>query len=178
MPLGRAQIFRQTFAKHAWPPAQSAVVEQKLPWMPEPASKHRDWPDASTWQSYGDAQSLLPTGSQLNATQVPDDEHVEFASQSPQNPPQPSGPHVLPAQLGAHAAQWPAPVQSVPAEQLPHEPPHPSGPHDLPVQLGVHTHFPSGPHERPSQHGLPAEQYQSTALQQVLLLQISAVETV
>jgi hypothetical protein len=57
----------------------------------------------------------------------------------PHDPPQPSSPHDLAMQLGAHA-HWPLALQAVFPEHVPQEPPQPSSPHCRPPQLGKHTH--------------------------------------
>jgi hypothetical protein len=62
--------------------------------------------------------------------------------QVPHEPPQPSGPHILPLQSGTHT-HAPAEPQLLGAAQVPHEPPHPSGPHVFPVQVGMHRHAPA-----------------------------------
>jgi hypothetical protein len=93
----------------------------------------------------------VPAGLQLEgppwllAVQVFTGVHV------PHDPPQPSGPHVLPLQSGTHT-QAPDPSQVLGAVHVPHEPPQPSGPHTLPAQSGLHTQVPPL-HMRPSQHG-------------------------
>ena len=56
---------------------------------------------------------------------------VSALGQLPQLPPQPSGPHCRPLQLGTHA-QAPAALQVSDRPQLPQEPPQPSSPHCLP----------------------------------------------
>jgi hypothetical protein len=108
---------------------------------------------------------------------IPAPLHVSPATVHPgaHVPPQPSGPHSRPVQLGVHT-HIPAPLHVSPATVHPgaHVPPQPSGPHSRPVQFGVHTHIPaplhvspatvhpgahvlpqpSGPHSRPLQLGV------------------------
>jgi hypothetical protein len=48
----------------------------------------------------------------------------------PHVPPQPSGPHFLPTQLGTHWQMFTA-LQIEPGLQVPHVPPHPSEPQFL-----------------------------------------------
>lgn len=82
--------------------------------------------------------------------------HVWLAPQVPQEPPQPSSPQALPAQLGVQHAlalhTCPEAQQALPqvvwvqaqlplvqlwfAPQVPQEPPQPSSPQVLPLQLG------------------------------------------
>jgi hypothetical protein len=66
-----------------------------------------------------------------NELQVP-------ALQVPHDPPQPSEPHVLPAQLGVHV-HVPLEEQASPESHFPQVPPQPSGPQVLPVHCGLHT---------------------------------------
>ncbi|HEX4620939.1 MAG TPA: hypothetical protein VH208_05160, partial [Myxococcaceae bacterium] len=56
--------------------------------------------------------------------------------QTPQDPPQPSGPHVFPAHCGVQT-HWPVGLQLWVPVQAPQLPPQPSGPHCLPAQLGT-----------------------------------------
>ena len=58
--------------------------------------------------------------------------------QVPQEPPQPSAPHVLPLQA-AWQTHWLFAPHTVEPPHLPHVPPQPSGPQVLPVQLGAQT---------------------------------------
>ena len=71
-------------------------------------------------------------------------EQASPGQHSPQLPPQPSGPHCLPTQLGAHS-HCPVALQVEPEAQAPQLPPQPSGPHCLPEHCGVHA-----PVHRPS----------------------------
>lgn len=64
--------------------------------------------------------------------------------QAPQDPPQPSSPHLALPQLGTqsfmHKDNWLS--QWVPLPQVPQEPPQPSPPQTLPLQLGAHSQVP------------------------------------
>lgn len=68
----------------------------------------------------------------LKLLQVPA-EHV------PHEPPQPSEPQVLPAQLGVHVTTHLPAAEHVPSAHVPHEPPQPFGPHVRPAQEGTHA---------------------------------------
>jgi len=67
---------------------------------------------------------------------------LKFGWQEPHTPPQPSGPHCLPAQLGVqpamHAPFW----QTLLPIHWPQLPPQPSLPHCLPPQFGWQPHVP------------------------------------
>ena len=71
---------------------------------------------------------LYPSGQAVGqmGEHVPVALHVDPLGQVPHEPPQPSGPHCLPEQLGA---QHCLPVHTSPAAQVPQEPPQPSSPH-------------------------------------------------
>jgi hypothetical protein len=60
-------------------------------------------------------------------------------AQVPQTPPQPSGPQLLPVQLGAQT-HCPLAPQVWPDTQLPQDPPQPLLPHTRPVQFGAQAH--------------------------------------
>lgn len=93
----------------------------------------------------------------------------------PQEPPQPSSPQLLPAQLGVHDVEHLPAAQNCPAGQAPQGLPQPSSPQLLPaqslMQVGVHdlpsgaqnaspqqlpqsAPHPSAPQARPSQLGV------------------------
>ena len=64
-------------------------------------------------------------------------EQMSPVAQVPHEPPQPSVPHVFPAQSGVHAApQVPLTHRSV-RKQRPQTPPQPSEPHVFPAQSGA-----------------------------------------
>jgi hypothetical protein len=80
------------------------------------SQKHAsDWPPHTPQQDPGERQA--PASSQ-----------VAGGAQSPHEPPQPSGPHCLPAHAGWHGTQAPS-MQLYVSSQAPQEPPQPSGPH-------------------------------------------------
>ena len=73
---------------------------------------------------------------------VPAPLQVELAGQGPQEPPQPLGPHDLPAQSGTQlAVQTPA-LQDEPPGHVPQVLPQPSGPQFFPAQSGMHVQTP------------------------------------
>jgi hypothetical protein len=78
------------------------------------------------------------------AVQVPFDEQVSPAGHVPHDPPQPSLPHIFPAQLAVQPVVQAPDVEHVsPVGQLPHVPPHPSGPHSRPLHTG--SQWPASP---------------------------------
>ena len=84
--------------------------------------------------------------------------HMNPAGHFPQKLPQPSGPHIFPAQLGMHpvpVVHFPTPLHPVPAGQAPQLPPQPSGPHCFPEHTGVQgleAHNPCESQEVPTRH--------------------------
>ncbi len=84
--------------------------------------------------------------------------HIKPDGHLPQKLPHPSGPHILPAQLGMHpvpVVHFPTPLHPVPAGQIPQLPPHPSVPHCFPEQTGVQgldAHNPCESQEVPTEH--------------------------
>jgi hypothetical protein len=116
-------------AKHPYPPAQSAVVMHALPCVPGPGTAQAVCSIPITQHSFGGVHPRSFTGSHAfgSGTHAVPEQLVPNAH-VPQEPPQPSLPHVRPAQDGMHT-HIPAAVHVLPAAHDPHEPPHPSTPH-------------------------------------------------
>ena len=97
------QILRQVLAKQPWPPAQSDVVLQPLPCVPDPVIEQAVFSLLSSQQPSDRAQPAFVTGSQAlgSVTQVPFEQDVP-KEQLPQLPPQPLSPQLFPPQLGVH----------------------------------------------------------------------------
>lgn len=110
---------------------QPAPTSEHLP--PGCKAKQIGWPlhwQHAAWEPQVVAPHVAPP-QKKNELQVP-------ALHVPQEPPQPSDPQVLPAQLGVQVHLPAGEQASVPA-QVPQVPPQPSGPQVLPLHCGLHT---------------------------------------
>jgi hypothetical protein len=119
LPKHTCPLVQQTPLQHVCPPGQAPGV---------PFVQQTEF--ATHWLPHG----LNPA---LQAQDVPAPLQVEFAGQAPQEPLQPSGPHVFPEQFGTQT-HLPFSHVVLPAH-VPQLPPQPSLPQSLPVQLGVQT---------------------------------------